>query len=405
MNISVSPRPDAHPIEDLPDVPDPPPAPDPPFSGVPPAPLSENILDEMHLSISPLDKLQNIHTLKDSQRGPTLTAPPLPLLPPPPLPPTSHPEFLPDETKIPVPAQLTLSPEAASNVKAAEELLSATQSEKVPMESQEQEIGPVKLTLSSQVAQPSTADASAPSSARSPAQPPTTLKDLPPPQFSSVPDVSSVWPETIAGPSTTNASGTVESTDDKSDTKISDEVAWNRPAAAGRSTKEAAEPAPTTTPQKPPLLQRVKVIVCQLPDPTLFFLAEAVVMLALHAVRPDLLRTWTARIIAPLLLLPTIAMTALWRPTHVVPLPGRAVLNPIKPIPNAAGVVEKGAALRSREAAVVAAEAALEEGQRKLEMLRQEVQRKLPPAASISNMLASENHTDVMPATAPPLTQ
>lgn len=255
-----------------------------------------------------------------------------------------------------------------------------------------------------------------------PLSPQMETKPSLPSRFPIVPDVTTTWPGS-SGASSSSATERERANDQRAsatkvavadveeatdDAKVAsgndEEIAWNRPAAvasevlasagapasSAATSQQAQTQAPAATTEKPPLLQRVKAMVCRLPDPTLIFLVEAGTMLALHAVRPDLLRTWVARLIVPTLLLPTVAAAALWRPTHVVALPGRAVLNPIKPVPDAPRLVSKGEALRKREAAVIQDEETLRVGQLKLEMLRQEIQRKLPPAVSISNMLANE---------------
>lgn len=70
---------------------------------------------------------------------------------------------------------------------------------------------------------------------------------------------------------------------------------------------------------------------------------------------------------------------------------GCVLHTPVKPVPNAPKIVARGEALRKRELAVVKAEEELRAGQRKLEELRHDVERKLPPAVTIANMLASES--------------
>lgn len=131
-------------------------------------------------------------------------------------------------------------------------------------------------------------------------------------------------------------------------------------------------------------------IIRRMPDPTLLFLLEAAILLLLHTTQPHLLRTWAARLIAPAALVPTVAAAALWRPTRIVPVPGRPVAPLGKPVPNAAKVVAVGETLRARERALLVAEDELRTGQLKLEVLRKEIERRLPPTVSIANLLESE---------------
>ncbi|PXF44145.1 hypothetical protein BWQ96_06118 [Gracilariopsis chorda] len=143
------------------------------------------------------------------------------------------------------------------------------------------------------------------------------------------------------------------------------------------------------SPSKPPI-QKVKEMVCNLPDPTLVFVLEASVILLIHAFAPHVLRSWPARIVVPLLLVPTVAATALWRRTVVIARPGTTILSLVKPIPNAGMVVNMGETLRAREVAVLAAEERVREGQMRLEMLRKEIEARLPPQESIASLLESD---------------
>lgn len=169
------------------------------------------------------------------------------------------------------------------------------------------------------------------------------------------------------------------------------------PAAKKKKKKPEAEDAvkrPPRTPareKKPPLVA-AKELVCKMPDPTLVFVLEAALMLVLHLVRPACLRTWPARILAPLLLVPTVAATALWRPTRVISLKDvPEYTSAAKPIPNAGAVVSRGESLRARQAAVGRAEEELRMGQMRLEVLRKEIEGRLPPQVSIANLLDTEN--------------
>ncbi|CAN8071494.1 unnamed protein product [Agarophyton chilense] len=149
---------------------------------------------------------------------------------------------------------------------------------------------------------------------------------------------------------------------------------------------ETSEPA---SPSKPPL-QKVKDIICKLPDPTLIFVLQASIILLLHTFVPHVLRSWPARIVIPLFLVPTVAATAFWRRTIVIVKPGKSVLSIVKPVPNAGRVVSKGGTLRAREAAVIAAEEKVKEGQVRLEVLRKEIEARLPPQDSITSLLESD---------------
>lgn len=147
---------------------------------------------------------------------------------------------------------------------------------------------------------------------------------------------------------------------------------------------------------KPSLQTRVKTIVCKLPDPTLLFLFEVATILTLHTVRPLWLRTIFGRLGTILVTLLTVGMAAIWRGTVVKGVPGtKGVLNPVRPIPRAAAIVRRGEQLRAREAAVAKAEEELHVGQLKLRSMRRDIERRLPPAASISHMLESDASVSV----------
>lgn len=157
------------------------------------------------------------------------------------------------------------------------------------------------------------------------------------------------------------------------------------------TTPPQVTPAPSTKDKpRPSALVRAKTIIRQLPDPTLAFVFEACVMLLLHSFCPHVLKTWAARLLAPVVLVPTVAASALWRKTSVVALPGGAILNVVKPIPNATKIVAQGEQLRSREAALLQAEDDLRNDQLRLEMLRNEIEARLPPQISIASMVEQE---------------
>lgn len=69
-------------------------------------------------------------------------------------------------------------------------------------------------------------------------------------------------------------------------------------------------------------------------------------------------------------------------------------MSVVKPIPNAGKVVSMGESLRARETALLEAEDNLRKGQMKLEVLRKEIEGKLPPQVSIANLLESEANAD-----------
>lgn len=160
--------------------------------------------------------------------------------------------------------------------------------------------------------------------------------------------------------------------------------------------KSAAIESPVAQTQPPtkPAIVKAKEAICKLPDPTLVFVLEASVILLIHALKPHILRTWPARLITPLILVPTVIATALWRRTTVIAVPGRQILSVVKPIPNAGKVVSMGESLRARETALLEAEDNLRKGQMKLEVLRKEIEGKLPPQVSIANLLESEANAD-----------
>lgn len=137
-----------------------------------------------------------------------------------------------------------------------------------------------------------------------------------------------------------------------------------------------------------PLLVRGKELVCRLPDPTLAFVAVVFVVCIVAVWKPAALKTWAARILVPACLVPTVAASALWRRTRVI---SNVPEVPWFPVPDAGRVVSKGESLRAREAAVILAEDEIRKGQMRLEVLRKEIEGRLPPQVSIANLLDKEN--------------
>jgi hypothetical protein len=133
-----------------------------------------------------------------------------------------------------------------------------------------------------------------------------------------------------------------------------------------------------------PALVKAKEAICKLPDPTLLFMLLIAGILLVFNTRPELLKTWTARILVPVSLAPTVAATALWRRTRVISLkPDDKFLSAAAPFPNAGQLVTKGEKIRQREAALAKAENDLRIGQMKLEVMRKEVESRLPPDVTV----------------------
>ena len=277
-----------------------------------------------------------------------------------------------------------------------------------------------------------------------------SAKDLPlPPRFPSMKDVGTVWSQEASSPELMHSQNTDDSLQDVAWMRTSAEPvpptpnSTNSPSAVNpdfdmdidddiepdpnnhptdiqpvqkpsfvtkimglfrRPRSKPAQPltvTPTNAPQvtpaastkdkpSPSALVRAKTIIRQLPDPTLAFVFEACVMLLLHSFCPHILKTWAARLLAPAVLVPTVAASALWRRTSVVALPGHTVLNAVKPIPNATKIVAQGEQLRARETALIRAEDDLRNDQLRLEMLRSEIEVRLPPQISIASMVEQE---------------
>lgn len=142
---------------------------------------------------------------------------------------------------------------------------------------------------------------------------------------------------------------------------------------------------------KPSVMTRIKTLVCKLPDPTLFFLFEIVTVLTLKIIYPSWKGSYIGRALTLVITLMTVGIAAVWRGTKMkgVP-PTRVIPNPVRPIPRASQIVRRGEVLRAREAAVLKAEEELHMGQLKLRSMRSDIERRLPPAASISAMLKSD---------------
>ena len=198
------------------------------------------------------------------------------------------------------------------------------------------------------------------------------------------------------------------------------DVAWNRPSnpptpAPPTITPDPDPPATTSfiakikalfvkkkpqspqQPQQPPKptkspITKAKELVCKLPDPTLIFVFQVSTILIIHTFKPAILRTWPARIIIPLLLIPNVIATALWRRTIVLPAtPGKPIASIVKPIPDAAKVVTQGRLLRTRELALEKAEHQLSRDQAHLDQLRKTINGRLPPQLSIASLLNLED--------------
>lgn len=102
----------------------------------------------------------------------------------------------------------------------------------------------------------------------------------------------------------------------------------------------------------------------------------------IHTLRPDALRTWLARLMLPPALTVCVAAAAIWRPTTARfkrdDNTARDDGPPPGVLPDAHALVRYGAALRVRDAAVTAAEEELRRGQIRLEVLRKEIESRLP---------------------------
>lgn len=174
------------------------------------------------------------------------------------------------------------------------------------------------------------------------------------------------------------------------------DIAWQRPPTEAPPTplEPLAPTTPTPPPEqkpKPPLLQTLSKTLNTLPDPTLLFVLLSSLILLTHLTHPTLLRTWPLRVLTPLSLIPTVLAARLWRRTTLVSLtstPGYT--SAAKPVPNAALVVTQGEALRLRAGAAAMAERELRTGQMRLEVLRKEIEGRLPPTVSIAHLLQAE---------------
>lgn len=134
-----------------------------------------------------------------------------------------------------------------------------------------------------------------------------------------------------------------------------------------------------TATAKDPLLRRIQVKIRQLPDPTALFLLLLATTLALRLYKPELLRSWVARLIVPPLFALCVAAAALWRPTKAkYATPDNRTTSPPGVLPSPANLVAIGAALRAKDAKIRDAEHELRSGQIRLEVLRKEIECRLP---------------------------
>lgn len=117
----------------------------------------------------------------------------------------------------------------------------------------------------------------------------------------------------------------------------------------------------------------------KLPDPTHFFLFQVALILALRSYKPDFLTTWIARLTLAPALVASVLTAAIWRrPTCAYKENGSTSKLPPGVVPNAYGIVKRGQLLRKRDAEVAKSEADVRKGQVRLEMLRKEIESRLP---------------------------
>lgn len=135
--------------------------------------------------------------------------------------------------------------------------------------------------------------------------------------------------------------------------------------------------------------------ISKFPDPTILFLLETMLLIAIHVMRPALLRTWLARAIVPAILVPTVAASALWRKT-IPKLTVHDLQSAAPPgvLPNAKRLVKKGIALRRREALLRQAEEELRRGQLRLEVLRKEIDSRLPSHISMAHLMDADKESE-----------
>lgn len=70
---------------------------------------------------------------------------------------------------------------------------------------------------------------------------------------------------------------------------------------------------------------------------------------------------------------------------------GDEFVSVMKPIPNAGKVVAKGESLRAREERLVRREEELRKGLLRLEMLRKELEARLPPQLSVASLIQKDS--------------
>lgn len=138
-------------------------------------------------------------------------------------------------------------------------------------------------------------------------------------------------------------------------------------------------------------MDKVRGVVCGLPDPTLAFMVNTGVILMVHTVRPEALRGWSVRAVLMGMQVALVALVAVWRRTvvvDVVEVPG--YVSRWRAIPNAHAMVKRGEMLRRREKEVRRREEEVKKGAFRLEMLRREIKARLPPQIRIQQMLEME---------------
>lgn len=139
----------------------------------------------------------------------------------------------------------------------------------------------------------------------------------------------------------------------------------------------------------------IRARIHKLPDPTHFFLFQVAVILALHSYKPEFLSTWIARLtLAPALVI-SVLTAAIWRRPTASTTSGNSGKGglPLGVVPDAHALVKRGKFLRKRDAEVARSEADVRKGQLRLEMLRKEIESRLPNSNNSNTTTSAVPHS------------
>lgn len=167
-------------------------------------------------------------------------------------------------------------------------------------------------------------------------------------------------------------------------TKILDKVK----ALINKKKKPEQDKKETSVEKKPGAVDKIRKIACKLPDPTIVFIAEVALVLLIGKQEMDWKAKLAMKVTVAAILGFTWVLAVLWRGQKMEKyVEEPSYKSPYKTEANASKVVKRGEDLRKRLSAVEKREKELKEDGLKLEILRKEIEKRLPPQVSIAQLL------------------